>query len=291
VKDYLVRSMTSNGSIRGFACITTDLVNAVCHQHGTYPTATIALGRALTGGALMGALLQDEQRVALKFEGNGPLKKILVEADSNGVVRGYVGVPTVDLPLKDGTFDVAGAIGHAGFLTVTKDLRLKEPYKGVVQLRTSEIAKDLAYYLTESEQVPSAVGLGTFIEASGDVTVAGGFLLQAIPSADEEIVERVIQHIRDMPSITELLRNNTRPEQLIASLFEGIPFRILAKQTLSFQCSCSKKRMEHALVTLGLEALTEMADEEKETEVVCEFCRARYMFTQQELRQLVEMIQ
>ena len=219
------------------------------------------------------------------------MKKILVEADSDGIVRGYVGVPKVDLPLKNGTFDVAGAIGHAGFLTVTKDLRLKEPYKGVVQLRTSEVAQDLAYYLTESEQIPSAVGLGTFIEASGDIAVAGGFLIQTVPPVDEETVEQVLRHIQELPSITTLLRNNTNPEQLLELIFEGIPFKTLGKQPLVFQCSCSKTRMKHALVALGIEELTSMIDEGKETEVVCEFCRARYLFTQHELKRLAEMIQ
>ncbi|PIE34972.1 Hsp33 family molecular chaperone HslO [candidate division KSB3 bacterium] len=291
MEDYLVRGMTGNGTLRGLACITTDLVNVACRKHDTYPTAAIALGRALTGGALMGALLKDEQRVALKFEGNGPLKKILVEADSRGTVRGYVGVPHVDVPLKNGTFDVAGVIGHAGFLTVTKDLQLKEPYKGVVQLRTSEIAQDLAYYLTESEQIPSAIGLGAFIEASGDMTVSGGFLIQTIPPGDEELVESVIRHIQDMPSITELLRDNVTPEQLLELIFEGISFDIMAKQPLSFRCSCSKTRLKRALVTLGVEELTAMAHEKKDTEVICEFCRARYTFTPRELKRLLESIQ
>jgi len=154
VQDYLVRAIAGTASIRGLACVTTHLVNEACRRHGTYPTAAAALGRALTGGTLLGALLKTDQRVALKFEGDGPLRKLIVEAESNGLVRGYVGVPTVDLPLRQGKLDVAGALGRNGFLTVAKDLRLKEPYKGTVRLHTGEIAEDLAFYLTESEQVP-----------------------------------------------------------------------------------------------------------------------------------------
>src|SRR5919109_928144 len=153
--DYLVRIITKSGNIRALACVTTGLVEEACRRHGTWPTASAALGRALTGGALLGALLKSGQRVALKFEGNGPLKKVLAEADSNGAVRGCAGNPEVALVRADGKLDVAGALGGAGFLTVTKDLGLKEPYKGTVMLYTSEIAEDLAYYLTESEQVPS----------------------------------------------------------------------------------------------------------------------------------------
>jgi len=152
--DYLVRILTRSGTVRGLACLTTGLVAEGARRHDTSPVATAALGRALTGGALMGALLKTGQRVGLKYEGNGPLGKILVEAESTGAVVGTVGNPHAEIPLRNGTLDVAGALGRAGFLTVTKDLGLKEPYRGTVQLVSSEIAKDLAWYLTESEQVP-----------------------------------------------------------------------------------------------------------------------------------------
>ena len=179
--DYLVRMLTKTGNVRALACVTTKLVNEICQRHKTSVTASRALGRVVTGTALMGALLKPGQRVAVKFEGNGPLKKILAEAESDGSVRGYVGVPDVELPLKQGKIDVAGAIGRAGFLTVAKDLRLKEPYKGTVQLYTSEIAEDFAYYFTESEQIPSAVGLGGYVEPDMHISAAGGFLIQPSP--------------------------------------------------------------------------------------------------------------
>ena len=290
MKDYLVRAITTKGNIRAFACVTSRLVQDICQQHDTCPTATVALGRALTGGALMGALLQDEQRVALKFEGNGPLQKILVEADSVGHVRGYVGVPRIDLPLKQGEFDVVGAVGRAGFLTVTKDLRLKEPYKGVVQLYSSEIAEDLAYYFAESEQIPSAVGTGVFLEASGRVAAAGGFLLQSLPPADEAQIEDLVRHIKRMPSITELLCQGTTAEGLLEQLFQNIPLEILGAQALAFKCSCSKARMKKALVALGVDELIEMSRTPEPTEVLCEFCRARYPFLPEEIKRLVEKI-
>jgi molecular chaperone Hsp33 len=164
MEDYLVRVITEEKNILGLACITTNLVNDARKRHGTSPTATAALGRALTGGELLGALLDPGQRVALKFAGDGPLRKIVVEAEGDGTVRGYVAEPEVDLPPKDGKLDVGGALGREGFLTVTKDLRVKDTYSGIVKLYTGEIASDIAYYLSESEQIPSAVALGVFVD-------------------------------------------------------------------------------------------------------------------------------
>lgn len=290
VKDYLVRVLTRNANVRGLACVTTDLVNEARRRHGTYPTATAALGRALTGGALMGALLKTGQRVALKFVGNGPLRKILVEAESNGAVRGYVEVPEVDLPPVHGKFDVASALGRAGLLTVTKDLRLKEPYQGTVQLYTSEIAEDLAFYFAESEQIPSAVGLGVFVEPDEHVSAAGGFLIQSLPPADEELISKLITGIEQMPPITDQLRAGRTPEDVLELLFAGIPIDILEKRALAFQCSCSKERMERALVALGREELAEMARRKERIEVNCDFCREHYTFSREELERLMAEI-
>jgi len=178
--DYLVRIIAQEKNVLGLACITTNLVNDARKMHGTYPTATAALGRALTGGELLGALLDEGQRVALKFAGDGPLRKIVVEAEGDGTVRGYVAEPQVDLPPVNGKFDVGGALGREGFLTVTRDLGVKTPYSGVVKLYTGEIASDIAYYLSESEQVPSAVALGVFVEPDLNVSAAGGFLIQSL---------------------------------------------------------------------------------------------------------------
>ncbi|MGE0087157.1 MAG: Hsp33 family molecular chaperone HslO [Desulfococcaceae bacterium] len=285
--DYLVRIITREGNTRGLACVSTALVAQACSLHGTLPTACVALGRALTGGALMGALLKTGQRVALKFEGNGPLKKILVEADSNGAVRGYVGEPLTDLPPVNGKFDIPGALGKSGFLTVTKDLGMKEPYRGIVQLYTSEIAEDLAWYFAESEQIPSAVGLGTYVDPEKRVTVSGGFLIQAMPPQDEEVISRLTNRIQALPSVTELLRGGSSPENLLEILFTDIPFDILEKRRLGFQCSCSKERMERALTALGRDEIQNILSEQGHADLTCEFCRSFYRFTAEELTQLV----
>lgn len=293
MNDYLIRTLSTTGNIRALACVTTNLVNEACQRHNTSVTAAAALGRVLTGRALMGALLKPGQRVAVKFEGNGPLKKILAEAESDGVVRGYVGVPNIDLPLKHGKIDVAGAIGHAGFLTVSKDLRLKEPYKGTVQLYTSEIAEDLAYYFTESEQIPSAVGLGVYVEPNARVSAAGGFLIQALPPAEEhgEVLDALVHRLHAMPPVTELLRAGNTPETLLERLFANLPYQILETQALRFACSCNKQRMEQALIALGHKDLAALIHERDEVEVICEFCRESYVFRRSELERLLQEIQ
>ncbi|WP_298273106.1 Hsp33 family molecular chaperone HslO [Geobacter sp.] len=285
--DYLVRIITKNGAVRALACATTGLVADACRRHGTWPTASAALGRGLTAGALMGALLKTGQRVALRFEGNGPLKKVLVEADANGAVRGGVGNPEVSPVRDDGKLDVGGALGRAGLLTVTKDLGLKEPYTGTVILYTSEIAEDLAWYLTESEQIPSAVGLGTYVEPDGSVSAAGGFLIQALPPGDEELVDRLMARIGEMPPVTELLRRGVTPEGMLAYLFDGIPCDTLEKRALAFVCSCSRERTERLLVSLGKADLAALIDEQGGAEVTCELCRERYRFDRGELERLL----
>jgi molecular chaperone Hsp33 len=289
--DCLVRIIAKDHSVRALACITTHLVNEACRRQDTYPTAAAALGRALTGGTLMGALLKAGQRIALKFEGNGPLKKIIVEAENNGLVRGYVAEPHVDLPLKAGKLDVASALGKDGLLTVIKDLRMKEPYQGIVRLFTGEIAEDLAFYLAESEQIPSAVGLGVFVEPDRTVSAAGGFLIQSLPSVNEEIIDRLIERIPQLPPVTELLRGGKTPENMLELLFNGIPFSILEKYALAFRCSCSRERVEEALISLGRKELSSLAAQEEETFVNCEFCREQYAFNRDDLSRLVKEIQ
>ena len=287
MEDHLVRIITKSGTVRALACVTTGLVKEACGLHGTMPTASAALGRALTAGALMGALLKTGQRVFLKFEGNGPLRKIIVEGESDGTVRGYLADPLVDLPPKDGKLDVGGALGRAGFLSVTKDLGLKEPYRGMVQLLSGEIAEDLSLYLTESEQTPSAVGLGVFVEATGEVSAAGGFLIQSLPPYDMEAVDQLMERIGKLPSVTTLLRQGETPEQLLDTLLKGIPYDILEKRALALHCSCNRERIERVLLSLGNQELADLIQQQGEAEVTCEFCRQSYHFDRQELERLL----
>lgn len=284
--DRRIRCLAEDGGVRAIACVTTELVAEICRRHGAWPAAAAALGRALTGGALLGALLKGEDRVALKFEGSGPLRKLLVEADGNGAVSGYPGDPRVDLPLRNGMPDVAGALGRAGFLTVTRDLGMREPYRSVVRLVSSEIGEDLAHYFVESEQIPSAVGVGVFLDATG-VTAAGGFLVQSLPGADPALVDGVIEQIRNLPPVTEQVRNGLGPEEMVAAIFGEIPFRILERQPLRFACHCGRARFERALVALGREEVAALAARTEDTILTCEFCRETYAFAPEELRGLL----
>lgn len=287
MSDYLVRIITKNGSLRALACVSTELVVEACQRHNTSPLASTALGRALTGGVLMAALLKTGQRVALKFEGNGPLKKILVEADKSGTVCGTVGVPTAALPELGGKLDVAGAIGRAGLLTVTKDIGMTDTYPGTVQLVSSEIGEDLAWYLTTSEQIPSAVGLGTFLDGAGQVVVAGGFLVQALPPQDDAAIDHLMERIAALPPLSELLLQGTTPEELLEKLFDGIPFDLLEKREISFHCSCNREKVERVFLVMGSSELQKLLTEQDGAEVSCEFCREQYFFSREELAGLL----
>ena len=288
MKDQLVRVISNEANVRAMACLTTATVGEACARHATLPTASVALGRAMTGAVLLGALLKGRQRVALKFEGNGPLGKIVVEADPMCLVHGYVGNPAVDLPLKDGRFDVPGALGRAGLLTVTRDLGLKAPYQGVVNLVSSEIAEDIAYYLTDSEQTPSAMGLTTVPDAQGGIVVAGGFLIQPLPPANEEALDALMRRLASLPPLAKLLLDGTTPKEVLDRIFGDIPFEILGHQDVAFHCGCSRDRIEQALITLGVDEIKSLAERGEDTVITCEFCREPYAFTPEDLRRLAE---
>ena len=286
MNDHLIRVISDEANVRAMACLTTATVAEACARHRTSPTASVALGRALTGGVLLGALLKGRQRVALKFEGNGPLGKIVVEADPMCLVHGYVGNPGADLPLRDGRFDIPGALGRAGLLTVTKDLQLKSPYQGVVNLVSSEIAEDIAYYLTESEQTPSAMGLTTIPDDQGGIAVAGGFLIQSLPPANDAALETLTARIAAMPPLARLLFDGASPKDILDRIFGDIPYEILGHQDVAFHCGCSRDRIEQALITLGGDEIRKLADQPEDTVITCEFCREPYVFTPDDLRRL-----
>lgn len=288
MNDHLIRILSADGSLRATAAVTTRLVEEIRRLQGTDPTATVALGRLVSGAALMSSLLKDDQRLGLMIEGNGPLQKLHAETDAAGHVRGSVKVPVAGLPLREGTFDVAGAIGRAGFLHVVKDLGLKEPYRGMVQLYRSTVAQDLAYYFTTSEQTPSTVALGAFVEPDGRVSAAGGFMVQALPGGDEALLARLEERLTTFPPTTALLREGLGPLQILERLFAGIPFAVKATTDLAFRCGCSRAQIRHMLASLGKEELQELIVREEETTVTCEYCKETYAFGREELKGLVE---
>jgi len=286
MSDRIVRALSSAGGIRILACSINHLALEICTLQSTSPTANVALGRGLAGGALMGALLKTGQRVALKFEGNGPLRKMIIEADADGAVRGCVGNPAADAEPLDGRWNVPGVIGRAGFLTVTRDIGMGgDPYHGMVQLLSSEVGDDLAYYLTDSEQVPSAVGLGTGLDIEGQVSFCGGFLAQALPGAGDSELDTVMANIAALPPLGDILKTNT-PETLLASIFGDIPYTLLETHELFFRCGCNREKVERALLSFSKAEIHAMIKEDAGAEVTCEFCRQKYSFDISELERL-----
>lgn len=288
MNDHIVRALSISGGIRMLVCTAAELAREVCALQGASATVSIALGRGLSGGALMGALLKRGQRVALKFEGNGPLVKMIVEADSDGAVRASAGNPAAEAEPREGRWNVPGVLGRAGFLTVSKDLGLGgEPYHGMVQLRSSEIGDDLAYYLTDSEQVPSAVGLGATLDTDGRISACGGFLVQVLPMVDDVELEQVMANIAALPPLSAVLQEGG-PELLVQRLFDSVAFTLLETQDIFFRCGCSREKVERALLTFGPEELREMGVSENGAEATCEFCRRTYSFDQADLDRLAE---
>ena len=286
MNDHIVRALSSAGGIRILACSIKHLAREICALQRASSTVCIALGRGLAGGALMGALLKPGQRVALKFEGNGPLQKMIIEADADGAVRGCVGNPAAEAEPLDGRWNVPGIIGRAGFLTVTKDIGMGgDPYHGMVQLRSSEIGDDLAYYLADSEQVPSAVGLGAALDEDGQVSFCGGFLVQTLPKAGESEIEGVLANIAALPPLADILQTNG-PEALLGQIFGDIPYTLLETRNLFFRCGCNREKVERALLSLSMNELHDMIEKDGGAEVTCEFCRQTYGFDASDLGRL-----
>ena len=276
--DILERVISESGSFFGICCNTTTLVSTACRMHDVGPLAAVALGRALTGATLLAALLKDGQSVQLKFEGNGPLGKIITEAGYDGWVRGYVANPHTDLPLKDGLIDVASGIGHAGFLTVIKDIGHNKKYPGTIQLYTSEIGEDLAYYLTKSEQTPSAIALSIQLDKDGLIAASGGYLIQSLPPADEHSLLHIEKEISQLPSPAQLFIGGESPGDILSTIFNTIPHKKTANKELFYSCSCNRSKMESALFSLGYDELSDLLLKEGAAEVHCEFCRDTYTF-------------
>ena len=289
MNDYIIRATAANDQIRAFAAVTTQMVETAREHHNTSPVATAALGRLLTAGAMMGAMMKGEKDVlTLQIKAGGPLQGITVTADSQGNVKGYVGNPDVCIPANSkGKLDVAGAVGP-GFLNVIKDMGLKEPYSGQVMLQTCEIAEDLTYYFATSEQVPSAVGLGVLMNKNNTVRQAGGFIVQLMPFAEEETISRLEENIKNLSSVTAMLDAGKTPEGMLEVLLSGMNPEITDTLPVEFACNCSKDRVRKALISIGREELQSMIDDDKPIEVNCHFCNKNYNFTVDELKQMIQ---
>lgn len=286
MNDHYIRAISATKGLRLLVCTVDNSAREICSMQGASPTASVALGRGLAAVALMGGLLKAPERIALKFEGNGPLRQMIVEAESDGAIRGCIKVPEADVEPLDGKWNVPGLLGRAGFLTVTKDIGSgKEPYSGTVQLHSSEVGDDLALYLTESEQTPSAVGVGVSLDEACMVAFCGGFLVQALPGADDDEIGVMLDRIASLEPISAILAEGGT-EALLERLTSGLEFTRLETRELFFRCGCSRERVELALHSLGWETLRDMAKNDGGAEVRCEFCRQGYAFDSEELARL-----
>ena len=286
--DYMIRATAAKGQVRAFAATTRDTVEFARASHNTSPVATAALGRLLTGSAMMGAMMKGEKDLlTIKIEGDGPIGGMTVTADSKGNVKGYAFHPEVMLPPNEkGKLDVGKALG-VGVLTVIKDMGMKEPYVGQTILVTGEIAEDLTYYFATSEQTPSSVALGVLMNRENTVRQAGGFILQMMPGVSEEVVSGLEKRLSQIISVTALLDEGRTPEEILKYVLEDLDLEILDQMPVKFSCNCSKERIEKALVSVGRQELQQMIDEGKTIEVNCHFCSIHYPVTVEELKRLL----
>lgn len=288
MEDYIVRATAADGQVRAFAVTSRDMVETARARHNTSPVVTAALGRLLTAGAMMGVMMKGEKDLlTLQIRCSGPIKGLMVTADSKGHVKGFADVPQVILPPnKKGKLDVGGAL-DLGVLSVIKDLGMKEPYVGQTELKTGEIGDDLTWYFANSEQTPSSVGLGVLMEKNNTVKQAGGFILQLMPFASEEVITGLEKRLTGMQSVTDYLDRGFTPEQLLQELLGEFGMEILEYMDASFSCNCSKERVEKAIVSIGRKELNDMIREGKPIEVKCHFCNTPYEFTVEDLKNII----
>ena len=288
MSDYIVRGHAAGGTVRAFAADTTDTVAEAMERHFTYPVVTAALGRLLTAGAMMGSMMKGEDDlITLTVKGDGPIGNITVSADSHGNVKGFAGNPQVEVPDKyAGKLDVGTAVGR-GTLSVVMDLGLSDPYNGTVELQTGEIADDLAYYFTVSEQTPSAVGLGVMIDTDSSVKHSGGFIIQMMPDVSEETISAVESKLSDLKQVTSMMDEGMTPEMILEHILGDLGLEITERSDVRFHCNCSKERVSEALATLKPGDIQEMIDDGETIEVKCFFCNTAYNFTVDELKELL----
>lgn len=292
MSDYLVKALAYNGTVRAYAARTTDTVGEAQRRHYTWPTASAALGRTMTAGVMMGAMLKGEEKITIKVEGDGPLGAIIVDTDAKGGVRGYVTNPQTHVDLNEhGKLDVRRAVGVNGTLTIVKDLGLREHFSGQVPLVSGELGEDFTYYFATSEQTPSSVGVGVLVNPDNTILAAGGFILQLLPGTEDDVVEKIEERLKQTPAISKLIQEGLTPEEILARLLGADNVKVLEKMPVEFRCTCSKERFSNAIISLGAQEIQEMIDEDGKAEAQCHFCNEKYHFSIEELEALKEASQ
>lgn len=286
--DYIVRATAANHQIRAFAISSTNTIEEARQRHNTSPIATVALGRLMSAGAMMGAMMKgDDDIITIQIKGDGPIGGLTVTADAKANVKGYVNHPEVMLPLNSaGQLDVEKALG-IGVLSVIKDIGLREPYVGDTILVTSDVTQDITYYFATSEQVPTSVGLSVIMSKDNTVKSAGGFIIQLLPDASEEIISALEKKIKEVKNVTTMLEHGYTPEQMLEELLGEFGLDILDKIPTQFYCNCSKERMSRALISIGRKELSSLIEEGRTIEVNCHFCGSHYNFDVEELKDLL----
>ncbi|MBU3851950.1 MAG: Hsp33 family molecular chaperone HslO [Candidatus Paralactobacillus gallistercoris] len=288
--DYLVKAITKDGSLRAFAINATNTVKTAQKIHDTWSASSAALGRTIVGSGLLAAAeLKDDQHLTVRVAGDGPVGGIIVDADAQGHLRGYIQNPHVNLPLNNkGKIDVQRVVGKNGSLSVTKDLGLKQPFTGQVPLISGELGEDFTYYLAKSEQIPSAVGLSVFVNADNTIGVAGGFLVQALPGATDAELTKLEKTIKELPLVSQLLREGNTPEQILERIFGTDQLKFLGTEAITYHCNCSKEHFADLLATLSDKELNSMINDDHGAEVTCKFCGKHYRYSEAELRDILK---
>ena len=292
MSDRIVRAISSDGFVKAAAVCSRDLTERARQIHKTLPVGTAALGRTLAAASMLGNALKGQgASLTLQIKGGGPLGTVLAVSDPEGNVRGYVTNPGVDIPLRaDGKLDVGTAVGSEGTMTVIKDLQMKEPYVGTIDLMGGEIAEDVAAYFVESEQIPTACGLGVLVDRDQSVRAAGGYLIQLLPGADEDTIIKVEGGIMAAGSVSAILDKDPDPENLLRTVMSDFDIRILESSEVAYKCYCSRERVERALISLGVEELEGILQDQGSCQLTCQFCDAVYDFSGEELQALVDVL-
>ncbi|WML58208.1 Hsp33 family molecular chaperone HslO [Neobacillus sp. PS2-9] len=287
MSDYLVKALACDGNIRAYAVRTTETIREAQERHQTWRTASAALGRTLTAGVMMGAMLKGEDKLTIKINGGGPLGPIVVDSNAKGEVRGYVTNPEVDFESNEhGKLDVRRAVGTDGMLAVVKDIGLRDFFSGQVPLVSGELGEDFTYYFATSEQVPSSVGVGVLVNPDDTILAAGGFIFQLMPGTPESVISQVEERLNTIPPVSKLIEQGLTPEEILAELFGKDQVKILEKMPVQFACNCSKDRFANAIIGLGKVEIDAMIEEDGQAEAHCHFCNEKYLFTKEELEEM-----
>lgn len=288
MSDYLVKALAFDGNIRAFAVDTTEMVREAQRRQGSWPTASAALGRAMTASTMMASMLKGESnKLTVKIEGGGPIGAIIVDSNVKGETRGYVSNPKVHFDLNDnGKLDVARAVGRDGYLSVVKDLGLRDNFTGQVPLVSGELGEDFTYYFVSSEQIPSAVAVGVLVNPDNSVLASGGFIIQVMPGAAEEMITFIEKRLENIEPVSKMIERGASPEELLSNVLGEENVKVLDRFPVTFSCHCSKERIADAIVSLGEEEIQAMIDEDGQAEANCHFCNETYHFTKDELIEL-----